>query len=149
MTRTLIHREEDTISLPVDNVWAVVSAFGAIKTWIPTIERCKVEGQGIGAVRTVEFGGTSMQEKLEQLDPQTHTISYRFVDPTGMPLEGGYGTISLKAVNDDTTSITWVADAEKVSDEGKQILTGMLSTFIQKSIRGLKDALLREAVPLM
>jgi uncharacterized protein YndB with AHSA1/START domain len=149
MTRTLIHREEDTINLPVDNVWAVVSAFGAIKTWMPTIERCRVEGEGIGAVRTVEFGGNSMQEKLEKLDSQNHTISYQFVEPTGMPLEGGYGTISLKAVNDGTTSITWVADAEKVNDEGKQLLAGMLSTFIQKSIVGLKGALLREAVPLM
>ncbi|EXJ79877.1 hypothetical protein A1O3_08162 [Capronia epimyces CBS 606.96] len=148
MSRTLVAREKDTLKLPVENVWAVVSAFGAVKTWIPTIGGTTVTGQGIGAVRSVEFLGNVLQEKLEVSDADSHTVSYRIIDSDALPFKGGYGSVALEPVDDKTTAITWSCDAEEVDADGIQAVSGTLSVFIKSAIQGLKDALYREVQPL-
>lgn len=148
MARTLIVKTVEDIPSPIEDVWAILQAFGAIKTWMPTIESCKVEGEGVGAVRTVSTGGNSIQEKLEVFDHKKHLVSYRLVDPTGMPMKGGFGTVSLTADGDNNTKITWVSDAEEVEGSNIQIIARVFESFIKKSIRGLTEVLGRAAEPI-
>lgn len=89
-----------------------------------------------------------MKEQLQVWDPKTHTVSYRMLDPTGMPAKGAFGTVSLEAKGEKSTGITWVADAEEVDEESAKVMGGVFTPFIKKSIGGLKSTLAREAEPL-
>ena len=115
---------------------------------MPTIDSCSADGHDVGAIRTVYTGGNPIQEQLEILDAKTHTISYRLFDSTAMPMKGGYGTVSLERKEEKSTSITWVADAEEISEEAIDMVKVILTGFIQKSIGGLKQALAKPAEPL-
>jgi carbon monoxide dehydrogenase subunit G len=143
MARIPIYKEVDTIPSPIGQVWAILQGFGGIKTWMPTIDSCEVEGEGIGAVRTVMTGGNPVKEKLEIYDTKTHTVSYRLMDTIGLPMKGGFGTVSLEGDGDKGTKVTWVSDAEEIDEQGIQMLKPMFENFIKKSIGGLKEILAR------
>jgi len=146
-TRRMIHQETDIIEHPVEDVWALVSSFGAIKAWMPAVESCSVDGVGVGAVRTVHTPGNIIKEKLEFFDPTAHTISYRQLDPTGLPMSGGFGTIRLEAKG-KTTKITYLVDAEEVDDASKETIQAIFKPFLLASIAGLKEVLGRPAKTL-
>ncbi|KAH4192987.1 hypothetical protein HBI25_208690 [Parastagonospora nodorum] len=71
----------ETIEQPVEVVWALVSAFGAIKAWIPAIATCIVlkdrpQPPSYGAVRLANASGSELEEILEIWDAKNHFISY-------------------------------------------------------------------------
>lgn len=149
MERILIHQEQDTLDFPIEQVWAILSGFGAIKTWIPTIDACETTGNEVGAVRTVYYSGASIKEKLEILDWDKHTVSYQMLEPTGMPMQVGRGTVSLQPAGEKQTTIIWTSDAEHIDDQGKQIIGSIFGPFIRGCIRGLREALSRTSVPMV
>ncbi|CAM6004987.1 unnamed protein product [Sphagnum balticum] len=145
--RSIVHQETDVIQHPLENVWALVSSFGAIKAWMPFIDSCSIDGVGIGAIRTIQVSGDTMKERLEVVNPDTFTISYRLLEPTGLPISGGYGTIRLDSKGEKTTQITWVIDAEEIASASKQIVVEKFKPLILSSIDGLKEVLGRQAKP--
>lgn len=149
MSRTLIHKEVDNLPHPIGEVWSIISAFGAIKTWIPTLDSCSADGIGIGAIRTATTGGNSVREQLEILDTTTHSVSYQLLEPTGLPMKKGYGTLWLRENGDGVTEITWLSDAEEVSEEGKKTIQAVFGPFMRKAIGGLKAVLARPAEPIL
>ncbi|CZR65566.1 uncharacterized protein PAC_15466 [Phialocephala subalpina] len=143
--RTLICKEVVTINQPIGNIWAIISGFGGIKTWMPAIDSCSVEGDGISAVRTVSLKGRKINEQLEVCDAESHTISYRLLDPTGFPMLGGFGTISLVAQSANQTQLTWIADAEEVGGGGIAKIEPVFAPFIRENIATLQSHLERPA----
>ncbi|KAH6973513.1 hypothetical protein BKA56DRAFT_690644 [Ilyonectria sp. MPI-CAGE-AT-0026] len=141
MARTLVHQEVKTLNHGVDKVWFIISDFSGVTTWAPTVSECTVEGEGLGAVRTLSESGVSFQEKLEVLDQTSHTISYRIVDPTPFPMTGFYGTLHLEPEASGKTILTWTAEAESIDDEGLKVVAPVMNGFINTSIAGLCAAL--------
>ena len=81
------------IQAPASRVWALLADFGNIQAWWPRkgglqIERVVLEGEGIGMVRHIYNQGVpqSASERLDLLDPQTHTLVLSIVGqrPGGM-----------------------------------------------------------------
>ena len=69
------------IAAPAARVWAILADFGNIQAWWPRdgalqIERVVLEGEGIGMVRHIYNHGVPQcaSERLDLLDPQTHTL---------------------------------------------------------------------------
>jgi hypothetical protein len=69
------------IQAPTSRVWALLADFGHIEAWWPRggglqIERVVLEGEGIGMVRHIYNQGVPQcaSERLDLLDPQTHTL---------------------------------------------------------------------------
>lgn len=88
---------EDVIEASVDDVWAIMSDFGGVQRWSSAIEKCEVEGEGVGAVRTLTMpGGLTLRERLESLDAPGHRFSYSIVEPTPLPLRGYLSTVTLR-----------------------------------------------------
>ncbi|KAJ3533407.1 hypothetical protein NM208_g8001 [Fusarium decemcellulare] len=143
MARTLVHQEVQSLHYEVQKVWSIVSKFGAIHTWAPSVSNCVVKGEGLGSVRTVTESGITFDERLEVLDPESHTISYRILDPTAFPMTGFHGTIHLEQNAGDETVLTWTADAESIDQQGLQVISPVMSAFIKKSISGLNETLQR------
>ncbi|EXJ68319.1 uncharacterized protein A1O5_08934, partial [Cladophialophora psammophila CBS 110553] len=112
----------ETIERPIEMVWSVISAFGAIKTWMPGIETCyvredKPQPPTYGATRAVANLGIVMEETLEIWDLKEHFISYRLQDGGPWPIKGCRGSIRLRKLDADKTEVTWRADAAEVSSE--------------------------------
>lgn len=131
-----------TINAPIGDVWAIVSAFSAVKAWIPSIDSCTANGNSLGSVRSVGWGGNITEETLDVLDPLKHEISYIFTDSPALPLHKARGKITLAALGEKATQISWVAEAEsfvsKAGDVEKAFVQTVLSRFIESSIEGLK-----------
>jgi len=142
----------ETIDRPIEEVWTVVSAFGAIKMWIPGIDTChiiedKPQPPEYGAVRAVANLGMVMEETLEIWDIKGRFISYRLKDPCPWPLKGCRGSIRMTAKGKESTELTWSADAEEISEEAIKQVTPQLIPFFQSGIGELRRVLVRPAQP--
>src|SRR6185503_13268036 len=61
----------EPVNASADQVWALLGDFGGgpAKWGGPMIESCRVEGSGVGAVRTIGLpGGATIQERCEGYD---------------------------------------------------------------------------------
>ncbi|KAL6364140.1 hypothetical protein LRP88_02056 [Fusarium phalaenopsidis] len=141
MARTLVHKEVQSLHHQAQKVWSIISKFEDVHTWAPSVSKCIVEGEGVGAVRTVTESGIIFQERLQVLEPESHTIGYRILDPTPSPMTGFHGTIHLEQNGADETVLTWTADAESIDQQGLAIISPVMSEFIKRSISGLEETL--------
>lgn len=141
MGRKEIHVEGKIVDIPIEQVWSLASSFGSLKAWMPSIKWSTLEGDGVGAVRTLMSMAGVAKERLEILDQKNHVISYRILDPIPLPAKGGYGTWRLESLGEEKTKITWTADAEEVDDEGVAFIKPLYQGFMQDSLAGLEKAL--------
>lgn len=129
----------ETIDRPIEVVWSVVSAFGAIKTWMPGIETCQIledkpQPPAYGAVRAVANLGIVMEETLEICDTKEHFTSYRLKDGGPWEMKGCRGSSKLRALGENRTEWTWSCDAEEISDAAIEEVTPALIPFFKSGI---------------
>jgi carbon monoxide dehydrogenase subunit G len=111
-------RIEEEIRASADAVWPVVSDFAGITRFMAGLEKVEVQGQGIGAVRTVTVtGGSKLQERLESFDPKARSFSYSVL-PGGVPVQNYLATVKLADAGSGRTRIVWTArfDAPGLSE---------------------------------
>lgn len=126
MGRTLVHKEIQSLNYEIQTVWSMVSKFEAVHTWAPSVSCCIAKGEGIGSVRTVTESGITFGEKLEILDPESHTMSYRILDPTPFPMTGFHATIHLGQTKTGYTTLTWTADSEFIDQQGLEVISPVM-----------------------
>jgi hypothetical protein len=124
---------------PIDQVWAVAGKFGGLEAWADGVSACSVEGEGVGAVRTVTRGGV-VRERLETLDPGRHEISYRILPPHALPAEDVRGAITLRALGPEKTEIVWRSEASRFH-ASPDALGERIEAFYRASIHGLGSVL--------
>ena len=66
---------KESIAASAEAVWEILGNFGGIKVGGP-ITAFHMEGEGVGAVRTITMGGGQVIERLETFDPEQLTFSY-------------------------------------------------------------------------
>jgi hypothetical protein len=82
-------------SSTADAVFKELADFGGIGTWAPGVVGCKLEGSGIGSVRSIEMpGGVVMEERLESLDDSQRSLSYSIIGGP-MPVDNYIATIRV------------------------------------------------------
>ncbi len=85
----------DSVDLPasVERVWALIGAFGG--TWHPLIAKIRLNGTGIGQLRTIEtIDGKTIVERLEAMDQAQRF--YRYGGVTGIQASNYTGTLGVK-----------------------------------------------------
>lgn len=134
----VIVREE--IDASVDAVWDLMSDFGGVADNSPVIERCDVEGEGVGAVRTLHMqGGLQLQERLEAFDPAGRTWSYSIVEPAPLPLKDYLSTVTLTDA-DGRCAVEWRSTFEPdgVSEEqAREMIRGIYTGGIAAARKAL------------
>lgn len=91
-----------------DAVWKELADFGGIGVWGPGIASCKVDGSGVGAVRSIEMpGGVVMQERLESLSDSDRTFTYSIIAGP-LPVKNYLATVKVSAVGDGSR-VDWGA----------------------------------------
>jgi carbon monoxide dehydrogenase subunit G len=80
-----------------DSVWKQLRDFGGVGGWMPGVTSCQVEGEGIGAVRSVKMGDMMIKERLESLDDGKRSFSYSIVEGP-MPVQDYLATVEVSEV---------------------------------------------------
>ena len=91
------------------SIWELLRDFGGILRWNPSgIESVTVEGEGIGAVRTIGIpGGIQLQEKLEAHNDDERSFSYSFTGKLVIPLDDYYATMTVVDESDSSCRVDW------------------------------------------
>lgn len=99
--------EEDFAAKPAA-VWEKLADFGGLGEWMPGVESCETEGDGIGAVRTVAMGPVKVVERLEKFDPSARTLAYSIVEGP-MPVQNYLATIRVTETGAESCHVDWTA----------------------------------------
>ncbi|MDE0884313.1 MAG: SRPBCC family protein [Myxococcota bacterium] len=110
----------ESFSVKPEVVWGFLREFGGILRWNSKgIESVSVEGEGIGAVRTIGIpGGLELQEKLEAYDEGTRSFSYSFTGKPVIPLDDYYATMTVLDEGDSGCRVDWESTFEHPSMDG-------------------------------
>ena len=133
-------RVADAVAATPEAVWEMVRDFGGIQRWnSAAVEKVEVEGQGVGAVRTILVpGGLTLQEKLEAFDEPGRSFSYSFEGKSPLPVEGYLATIRVLPGEAGAARIEWESSFEPVGiseQKAKAIFKGIY----QSGIASLKQ----------
>lgn len=115
------------IDAPADAVWGTVRDFGNPQKFIAAIEACTLEGSGVGAVRTLSLGSTTVVERLEALDDAARSLTYSIVSAP-LPLEGYVATMRVRALGPDRCEVEWSCSFKPkgaTEEEVKDIVRGV------------------------
>jgi hypothetical protein len=132
----------DSFEAPADAIWSYFQDFGGISKWAgPMIKSCTVEGEGVGAVRTLTFTqGNPLRERLVQFDDADRSFSYAIIGPRDLPVDDYVGSVKLRASGAKSTTIDWIGtfDAKGAPEpDAKRIVEGIY----RGAISALKRAL--------
>lgn len=99
------------IHVPADTIWQVISDFGAAGQYLAGVVACTVEGQGVGARRTLTSAdGSTIVERLETLDAASHRLSYALLTDT--PFRNCLTTMTVRDLGRNQAELVWTATFE-------------------------------------
>jgi hypothetical protein len=117
------------INVFADTIWQVISDFGAACDYLDMVVQCHVEGEGIGALRTLTGAdGSTIVERLDAIDSTTHQLSYALLTET--PFRNCLTTVILRDLGLHQAEIEWSATFEAdglPSSEAAELMEGALT----------------------
>lgn len=117
------------ISASADAIWRVISDFGAACQYLDKVSDCTVEGEGVGARRTLTLAdGGTLVEHLEALDEVARRLSYALLSDT--PFRECLTTVTVHDLGPSQAEVTWSATFEAdglPADEAVALLEGVLA----------------------
>jgi hypothetical protein len=117
------------IFVPAKAVWRLISDFGAAGQYLAGVVDCTVEGEGVGAVRTLtNADGSTIVERLEALDATALRLSYALL--TNTPFSNCVMTMYLCDLGPNQSELVWSANFQPAgipANEASDLLEGALA----------------------
>jgi hypothetical protein len=130
----------DSLPANAGRVWELLRDFGGIHRIADGIESCKVEGEGVGAVRTLQLaGGLSLQERLEAFDDEGRSLRYAIIGEHPLPLDDYLSTVSVVPEGDERCTIDWSGTFQPKGSEEQ--VTRMVEGIYRGGIKGIRKTL--------
>jgi carbon monoxide dehydrogenase subunit G len=122
LTKIMIHA-------PADAIWQVISDLRAACQYLPGVGNCTVEGEGVGALRTLTSAdGSAVVERLEALDEAAHRLSYALLTDT--PFGNCLTTVTVRDLGPSQAELEWSATFQAAgipASEAMEMLEGALA----------------------
>ncbi|MCJ7431950.1 MAG: SRPBCC family protein [Anaerolineales bacterium] len=119
-----------SIHASADATWQAISSFGEAGQYLSGCVTCAVEGEGIGALRTLTSAdGSAIIERLEIRDEVNHKLSYSLLTDT--PFHNCQTTMTIRKLAPDQVELEWSATFEPEgipACEAMEMLEGALSS---------------------
>lgn len=97
------------LPVPADEVWQKLRDFSGLSKWQPDLVEVKVNGTGVGAVRTLtDQEGAQQVERLESLNDEARTLSYAVLS-TALPLEGCVAQLAVREQGRGRSEVEWTS----------------------------------------
>ncbi|GIC92422.1 SRPBCC family protein [Aspergillus udagawae] len=139
MTIFKVHEYSGTIHAPIGEVWALLSAFGSPRLWMPNCILTTVEGFGIGSTRTIAFDtnpDVMIRETLDRVDVTKYSVRVH-IDRDDLPGIDSYGTFSLKQISHHETEMMWLGESSIPDEEGRAVL----KVWLDRTYKGFEKSL--------
>jgi hypothetical protein len=96
------------IHVPADAIWQVISDISAAGRFLAGVVDCTVEGEGVGALRTLTSAdGSAIVERLETLDAASQHLSYALLTDT--PFRNCLTTMAVRDLGSNLAELAWTA----------------------------------------
>jgi hypothetical protein len=120
----------EPVKAPAAKVWALLGDFGGVAKWGgPMVESCRVEGSGVGAVRTIGLpGGGAIQERCEAYDPAGRALTYSIIGTSPIPIREYLSTCRVVETSPNESRVDW---------EGRFEPNGVPAEDAQAMVRGI------------
>ncbi len=129
----------ETIAAPADAVWTALSDFAGIQVGGP-IESFEIEGDGVGAVRTIGLANGVVIERLDNHDAAAGTFTYSILnDDSPLPVASYSATVNISDAGDGNTKIEWTGTYEPQGPEeaAAAVVTGIYTGAIAQARNAL------------
>lgn len=135
-----------TINAPIDRLWAEVANFNNVAVWHPDVTESHLWDAGAGTtgyepgeVRVIRLrNGTVIRERLVRIDPVAHRYEYSVLDGQ-LPLKNHLSSMSMRAVDDLRTEVSWEASFEPVGAPADVLGEGVRSSVLELGLQGLEE----------
>lgn len=129
-----------TINVSTDKIWAAISGIGGLDRWFPIITSCRVEGEGVGAIRVLGLGdGSEIRDRIEEIDHKERRVRYLRTDHP-FPVSRYIGTVEVRDGESGQSEVTWTIEID-VAAEARDELVGFLTTALSDGIGGIEQDL--------
>ena len=114
---------KETVAASADDVWRVLSDFGGIEP-NEMIAGCSLEGEGVGAVRTITLnGGGEIVERLESQDDNARVFRYAIINDCPLPVENYTATVAVLDAGSGASQGDWTGNFEAAGAPEDQVIT--------------------------
>lgn len=124
-----------------DAVWKLVGDFANLAAWSPAIHGCVMDGEGVGAHRTIRTAAGAVRERLDEWDPQAKRLAYTPVSGSSLPVRGLRATIALSALPSGSTRVEWRIEGEPTQPQAA--VEALLQKRYAARLEDLRNALQR------
>jgi len=134
-----------TEDLPVaaSKIWELVRDFGGAQKWLGSmVQKLEMEGEGVGAIRTITLpGDTLLHEQLEAMDDAEMTFSYAIVRDSPLPATDYLAKFKLVETGADSCRIEWGSTFEPAGGMSEDDVKPMIEGIYRSGIAGLRQTL--------
>lgn len=113
------------VDAPAEKIWQLLLDWGALADWTPDdfVKECRLEGEGVGAVRYVtRRDGHVIAERLDKVDLVNRVIDLSIIEGAPGGISNYHARTTLEPVDDNHTIMTWegMLDIPEETDEARQ-----------------------------
>ena len=130
----------EKVGASAGDVWKRLSDFGGIEVG-GIVESFKIEGEGVGAIRTIGVGGGLVIEKLDRHDSDERVMTYSIInEDSPLPVSGYSATIRIADDGDGSCTVDWTGTFEPKGapeEQAVEVIKGIYAGAIQGARDGL------------
>jgi Polyketide cyclase / dehydrase and lipid transport len=126
------------LNVPAREAWQAIKQFGRLEVWFPSMAACRIEGDGVGAVRhlTLDGGLGEITDHLSSIDDEGRRSTYRRTE-SPFPVTSYVGNVEVFRSFDSMAVIVWTVDFESAPDVS-EIVAELLSDAIAAGLDGME-----------
>src|SRR5664279_3707323 len=134
-TKQTISKKMD---VPADKAWDAIKRFGRLDVWFPTMAECKIDGEGVGAIRflTLDGGLGNITDRLVGLDEAGYRLTYERTE-SPFPVSSYVGNVEVFASFDSLAVVVWTVDFES-EPELSEPVAAILKDAIAAGLDGME-----------
>jgi len=132
-----------TFDAPPAAVWAVVGDFGGLPAWSRAVQKCELEGSGVGCHRLLTTAAGQVRERLEVWDPEARRLAYSIVSGSSLPVRDTLAAISVTPLQAGGSQVDWRVDGEPLGD--RAAITNQLRARYEARLGELREVLARKS----
>ena len=128
------------IKVPTETVWLAISNIDGLDRWFPVIQHCQVEGQGVGAIRTLTLlEGGIIRDIVEEINQNKQQFSYKRIEQP-FSISHYQGRVNVSSIFPGQTELSWSVEYQ-VLNENRSEMSSLLLNVITEGINGLEQDL--------
>lgn len=133
----------EDVPVAASKIWDLVRDFGGAQKWLgPMVQKLELEGEGVGAIRTITLPGEMMlHEQLQALDEAEMSFTYAIVRESPLPVSDYVAKFKLVETGADSCRIEWGSTFEPAPGMSEDDARPMVEGIYRSGIAGLRQTL--------